>query len=80
MLALVASGDIDYAVCNENIAKASIESMPELDIQTVISFNQFYSWGVNKKNTALRDTLDQWLDSFKQTKAFKQIMKKYYKN
>jgi len=80
LLALVASGDIDYAVCNENIAKASIESMPELDIQTVISFNQFYSWGVNKKNTALRDTLDQWLDSFKQTKAFKQIMKKYYKN
>lgn len=80
LLALVASGDIDYAVCNENIAQASIESLPELDIRTVISFNQFYSWGVNKNQVALRDTLNEWLDSFKQTRAFKQMMKKYEKH
>lgn len=79
LLPMVAKGDIDYAVCNENIAQASIGNMPELDIQTIISFNQFYSWGVNKNNTVLCDTLNQWLDNFKQTQAFKRLMKKYYK-
>lgn len=80
LLAMVAHGDIDYAVCDESIAKASIGELPQLDIQTAISFTQFYSWGVNKQNTELLDTLNLWLETYKQTKEFKKLKRKYYKN
>ena len=42
LIALVAHGNIDYAVCNEDIAKAALDSFPQIDINTDISFNQYY--------------------------------------
>lgn len=80
LLAMVAHGDIDYAVCDESIAKASIKSLPQLDIQTAVSFTQFYSWGVNKKNNELLDTLNLWLETYRKTEGFKRLKRKYYKN
>ena len=80
LLAMVANKDIDYAICDENIALTAIHNMPELDIETAISFTQFYSWGVNKENTILLDSLNIWLDNYKQTTDFQQIIKKYILN
>ena len=77
LLSLVAHGDIDYAVCDESVARAMIDSLPQIDIHTAISFSQFYSWGVNKQSPALLDSLNQWLRSYKQTKEYKQLIKKY---
>lgn len=78
LIALVAHGEIDYAVCNESIAKALADSFPQIDIQTAISFTQFYSWGVSKHSPALLDTLDTWLERFKPTKEFQKIYRRYY--
>lgn len=80
LLAMVAYGDIDYAVCDESIAKASLHDFPQLDIETAISFSQFYSWGVSKHAPALLDSLNAWLDEYIRTTAFKQLRKKYYNN
>lgn len=80
LLAMVAGGDIDYAVCDESIAMAATEYLPRLDIETAISFTQFYSWGVNKENTILLDTLNTWLETYKETPAFQEVMKKYSNN
>ena len=77
LLAMVANGDIDYAVCDESIALNSINNMPELDIKTVISFTQFYAWGVNQANVNLLDTLNAWLENYKQTPAFQKLKIKY---
>ena len=77
LLAMVAAGDIDYAVCDESIALTAANDLPRLDFETTISFTQFYSWGVNKENTILLDSLNAWLDSFKQTEAFQRLLKKY---
>ena len=76
-MALVAHGDIDYAICEESIAKRLIGQYPQLDIDTAISFNQFYGWGVSKESQALLDTLNAWLDSYKDTSSFKKLLKKY---
>lgn len=62
LLAMVSGGDIDYAVCDENIARASIDDFPNLDINTDISFTQFYAWGVSKHSPALLDSLNVWLN------------------
>lgn len=78
LLAMVAAGDIDYAVCEENIAQASLKDFPNLDIHTDISFTQFYSWGVNKHSTALLDTLNLWLDEYTKSKAYQKLYKKYF--
>jgi ABC-type amino acid transport substrate-binding protein len=77
---MVANADIDYTICDESIALTVIKDMPQLDIKTAISFTQFYSWGVNKENNILLDTLNVWLEAYKQTPEFQRLLKKYYKN
>lgn len=79
LLAMVAHGDIDYAVCDETIARAAIDSFPQLDINTDISFTQFYSWGVSKYSPVLLDSLNAWLNTFKKGKEFELMYKRYYK-
>jgi len=80
LLAMVANGDIDYAICEENIAQASINDFPQLDIEQAISFLQFYSWGVYHHNNVLLDSLNTWINRFKQTLDYQKLMKKYSTN
>lgn len=80
LLAMVANGDIDYAICDEGLARKTLTDLPQLDIETAISFPQFYSWGVHPKNTTLLDTLNGWLENYKQTPEFRKLMKKYSTN
>ena len=77
LLALVAHGDIDYAICDESIAKSLAGQYPQLDIDTAISFNQFYGWGVSKESQALADTLNAWLDGYMKTRAFGSLLRRY---
>lgn len=78
LIALVAHGDIDYAVCNGRIARIAADSLPQIDISTDISFTQFYSWGVSKQSPVLLDSLNAWLDRFMKTKEYRELYKKYY--
>lgn len=78
LIALVAHGDIDYAVCDESIARAAADSLPQLDINTAIGFTQFYSWGVSKQSPVLLDSLNSWLSSFSKSDGYQQIYQKYY--
>lgn len=63
LLSLVAHGDIDFAVCDESIAMATIDSFPQLDIKTPIGFTQLNSWVVRKSSTQLLDSLNAWIES-----------------
>lgn len=78
LIAMVAHGDIDYAVCDENTARAAIDSFPQLDIRTAISFKQFYSWAVNKESPVLLDSLNTWLDTYIKSKKYRLLYKRYY--
>lgn len=78
LMAMVAHGDINYAVVDENIALAAIDSFPQLDIHTGISFTQLYAWGMNKKAPALKDSVDVWLTDYMKSKAFKKLSSKYF--
>lgn len=78
LIAMVAHGDIDYAVCDVGIASAVADSLPQIDISTDISFTQFYSWAVSKRSPALLDSLNTWLDGFLKSKEYKKIYRKYY--
>ena len=78
LIDLVAHGDIDYAVCDESIARSAVDSLTQLDINTAISFTQFYSWGVSKQSPVLLDSLNAWLSGFREGKDYKMIYRKYY--
>jgi Predicted soluble lytic transglycosylase fused to an ABC-type amino acid-binding protein len=79
IMAMVAHGDINYAVIDENIARASIDSFPQLDITTGISFTQFYGWGINKQSPILLDSLNSWFEGFTKTREYKRLKEKYLK-
>lgn len=58
---LVATGVVKQAVINERIAQELAPDYPNIDISTPVSFTQFQSWAVNKRNQALRDSLNAWI-------------------
>jgi ABC-type amino acid transport substrate-binding protein len=66
-------------VCDENIARAAIDSMPQIDISTAISFTQLYAWGVSKQSPILLDSLNNWLDSYLRTTTYQQLYDRYHR-
>ncbi len=78
LVIMVASGDIDFTVCDEKMAMRLAKVLPEIDIETDISFTQLESWALRKDSPVLLDSLNRWLDRFKATATFRQIYRKYY--
>lgn len=75
---MVAKGDIDFAVCDQQIAILSKRQLPEIDIDTDISFTQLQSWAVRKDSPVLKDSLNSWLDQIHRDGTFDQIYQRYY--
>lgn len=76
---LVASKEIDYAVCDERAAAKIAESLPEIDYKTLIGFTHFEAWAVSDKSPDLLDSLNVWIKKMKKTKAYDNIYRKYYR-
>ncbi len=75
---MVASGDIDFTVCDDKVAKRLAKNFPEIDCDTDVSFTQLQSWAVRKDSPVLLDSLNHWLSRFKKTAQYDEIYKKYY--
>ncbi|WP_280743364.1 MULTISPECIES: transporter substrate-binding domain-containing protein [unclassified Parabacteroides] len=75
---MVAKGDIDYAVCDLQDATIFQRELPEIDIQTDISFTQLQAWAVRKNSPVLADSLNSWLRKIKEEGSFDKIYKRYY--
>lgn len=58
---LVLNRKIKHAVINEKIAKEMIKDYPQVDINTPVSFTQFHSWALNKKDSTLLDSINDWI-------------------
>jgi len=78
LIIMVAHGDIDYAVCDQQIALNSLAQFPEIDIQTDISFTQLHSWAINKDAPILLDSLNSWLRQIKENGLYNEIYTRYY--
>lgn len=75
---MVAKGDIDFAVCDQQIAQLAQQRMNELDIQTDISFTQLQAWAVRKSSPILRDSLNVWLKRVHDNGLYDKLYKQYY--
>lgn len=78
LIIMVAKGDIDYAVCDQQIAHLSQKQFPEIDIHTDISFTQLQSWAVRKDSPILLDSLNSWLNQIRESGLYDDIYKRYY--
>ncbi len=78
LVIMVARGDIDYAVCDQQTARLSKERLPEIDINTDISFTQLQSWAVRKDSPALCDSLNSWFSQIKNNGTYDKIYERYY--
>jgi membrane-bound lytic murein transglycosylase F len=80
LIGLVANGEIDYTVCDENLARVNLNFYPNLDIETAISFPQKIAWAVRSTSPHLLEAVNNWLIGFKKTAKYERIYQKYYLN
>ena len=73
----VASGEIKYAVVNEKITIPLLKHHTNVSIDTPISFTQFQAWVVNKQDSILLKSLNNWIDSIKSTPTYRNILQRY---
>lgn len=77
----VSSGEIDYTVCDENIAQVNSTYYPDIDVNTPVSFPQNFAWGVRKNNSdALLSELNRWIETYKLTGSYALLYAKYFRN
>ncbi|MDR1882355.1 MAG: transporter substrate-binding domain-containing protein [Prevotella sp.] len=75
---LVASKDMDYAVCDEKSAERIAGSLPEIDYYTLIGFTHIEAWAVSRKSPVLLDSLNVWIREVKESPEYSAIYRKYF--
>lgn len=77
MIAQVAAGLIDYAVCDKQVAKAYRKIYPAIDVETPVGFNQMQAWAVKPGKKALLDSLNVFITEYKKSPEFTRLIQKY---
>jgi membrane-bound lytic murein transglycosylase F len=80
LIQMVARGEIDYTVADENVAKVNKSYFPYLDVSTAVSFTQNLAWAVRKGSLDLKTEIDTWLKDFRTTARYAVIYNKYFDN
>lgn len=76
----VNQGEINFTVADEHVAKINKSFFRNIDIKTPISLDQQTAWAVRKDSPTLLDSINSWLDGFKNTLEFRMIYLKYFGN
>ncbi len=80
LVMMVAGGEIDYTVCDENVALVNQTYYENLDVSTPVSFPQSLAWAVKPGADELRKTINEWLGDFRRTLKYHVIYNKYFKS
>jgi len=77
---MVASGDIEFTVEDENVATLQLYQHPNIDIQMAISLPQRIAWAVRKKSPLLLEAINIWLQKMKKKTEYYVIYEKYFES
>jgi membrane-bound lytic murein transglycosylase F len=80
LIMMVSNSEIDYTVCDENVALVNQTYFPNLDVQTAVSFSQNLAWAVNSEAEELLNEINTWLTDYRETARYYVIYNKYFKN
>ncbi len=80
LIRLVAKGEINYTVADENVAKLNQTYYPSVDIETPVSFPQRIAWGTAKDAQKFQSKLNSWVYTFKNGPMYALLYNKYFKS
>lgn len=81
LISLVAKREIDFAVCDENIAQVNAGYYPVIDVKTALSEDQDLAWGIRRINSyQLEKALNEWISRFSNGSFYSLLYSKYYRN
>jgi len=81
LVSLVAKREIDFAVCDENMAQVNTGYYPVIDARTVLSQFEDLAWGVRKlKSEQLSALFNNWLDNYRKSNSYAILYSKYFRN
>jgi membrane-bound lytic murein transglycosylase F len=81
LINLISNREIDYAVCDENIAKVNECYYPIIDVGTEIKSEHDLGWGMRKQNSGrLAGLLNEWIATFGENNFYSFLYAKYYRN
>ncbi|MEG1555242.1 MAG: transglycosylase SLT domain-containing protein, partial [Bacteroidales bacterium] len=69
--------EVDYIISDYNLAITLLPFYPELKIRDKVGNNFERTWTLNSNKPALNDTINQWLEEYKQSISYKLLCKKY---
>jgi membrane-bound lytic murein transglycosylase F len=80
LIELVAEGEIDYTIADENLALLNQAYYSNLDVGTSVSLPQKIAWAVRKNSPALLDSINSWIDRMRKNVDYYTIYQRYYEN
>jgi membrane-bound lytic murein transglycosylase F len=81
LISMVAKDEIDYVVCDENIARVNSGYYSLIDVSTPVSFSQYQAWAVRREGSGkLAAALNNWITNYKQTTSYRLLYAKYFSN
>ncbi|HIZ27107.1 transporter substrate-binding domain-containing protein [Barnesiella sp. An55] len=78
LIMMVATGEIEFAVCDKAIAQQMSKDYPQLDCNTDISFTQFQSWALRKNDSILLDSMNKWITDIQKEDRYKKLYDSYF--
>ncbi len=78
LITQVATGKIDYTLCDNDIAQLNRTYYPSLDISLQVSFVQRSSWAVRKDQPLLAQAADEWYKANVKSTAYRASTKRYF--
>jgi membrane-bound lytic murein transglycosylase F len=80
LIAMVASGEIDYTIADENVAKVNSTYYPSIEFKKYISSPQNLAWALRKGTNHLTHDINIWLIEFQKSKKYRRIYQRYFKS
>ncbi len=77
LMEMLVDRQIDYAVCNYNVAVTLMPFYSQLAAGPKIGDSFPRTWILNKNNKSLNDSINNWIADFKETTKYQSLCKKY---
>ncbi len=78
LIALVALKEIDYTICDNEVAGLNRTYYPQLNIGLQVGLDQRSSWAVRKNQPLLAQAADDWFRQTEASPAYQASMKRYF--
>ncbi len=79
LIRMVAEGEIDYTVADDDVASLNAGYFPILDVKTPLSLDQQVAWGIRKNAPQLKQKLDKWIQDMQSEADYYVLYDKYFK-